>query len=89
MLKTPHTYTGNAFADVDFDRPGRQLGFIRIPHSPHGDAWGVTQVPIAVIANGKGRLSSSKAATMVTSMKGRSSSRNWRASSIRARSRAG
>ena len=25
-----------------------------IPHSPHDDAWGVTRVPIAVIANGSG-----------------------------------
>lgn len=25
-----------------------------IPHSPHDDAWGVTRVPLAVIANGKG-----------------------------------
>lgn len=54
MLKTAETYTGNAFTTVDFDRPGRQLGFVNIPHSPHGDAWGVTQVPIAVIANGEG-----------------------------------
>src|ERR1700754_3467341 len=54
MVETPRHYTGNAFTDVDFDKPGRQLGFVRIPHSPHDDAWGVTQVPIAVIANGKG-----------------------------------
>jgi predicted deacylase len=54
MLDTSQIYTGNAFTNVDFDRPGRQLGFVSIPHSPHGDAWGVTQVPIAVIANGEG-----------------------------------
>jgi len=45
---------GNAFTTVDLDRPGRQIGFLRIPHSPHDDAWGVTQVPLAVIANGRG-----------------------------------
>lgn len=54
MLEMPQHYTGNAFTSVDFDRPGRQLGFVSIPHSPHDDAWGVTRVPIAVIANGKG-----------------------------------
>jgi len=27
---------------------------VMIPHSPHEDAWGVTRVPIAVIANGTG-----------------------------------
>lgn len=43
-----------AFATVDLDRPGKQAGFIMIPHSPHDDAWGVTRVPLAVIANGKG-----------------------------------
>ena len=43
-----------AFATVDFDRPGRQVGFVMIPHSPHEDAWGVTRVPVAVIANGSG-----------------------------------
>jgi len=51
----PHAApAGNAFCTVDFDAPGRQTGFIRIPHSPHEDAWGVTQVPVAVIANGTG-----------------------------------
>ena len=47
----------SAFTTVDFDRPGKQAGFLMIPHSPHEDAWGVTRVPVAVIANtikGKG-----------------------------------
>ena len=43
-----------AFATVDFDKPGKQVGFVMIPHSPHEDAWGVTRVPIAIIANGSG-----------------------------------
>jgi N2-acetyl-L-2,4-diaminobutanoate deacetylase len=43
-----------AFTDIDFERPGRQIGFVMFPHSPHDDAWGVTRVPIAVIANGSG-----------------------------------
>ncbi len=54
MQDTPQHYTGNAFTDIDFDKPGRQAGFVNFPHSPHDDAWGVTQVPIAVIANGTG-----------------------------------
>ena len=33
---------------------GKQVGFLMIPHSPHDDAWGVTRVPLAVIANGSG-----------------------------------
>jgi hypothetical protein len=43
-----------AFTAIDFERPGRQIGFVMFPHSPHDDAWGVTRVPIAVIANGAG-----------------------------------
>ena len=43
-----------AFSTIDFDRQGRQIGFVMFPHSPHDDAWGVTRVPIAVIANGQG-----------------------------------
>jgi hypothetical protein len=45
-----------AFSDVDFDRRGRQIGFVMFLHSPHEDAWGVTRVPVAVIANGKGPI---------------------------------
>jgi N-alpha-acetyl-L-2,4-diaminobutyrate deacetylase len=43
-----------AFTTVDFDKAGKQVGFVMIPHSPHDDAWGVTRLPIAIIANGKG-----------------------------------
>ena len=39
---------------VDFDKPGKQVGFIQVPHSVHDDAWGVIPVPIAVISNGRG-----------------------------------
>jgi predicted deacylase len=44
----------SAFATVDLDMPGKQAGFVMIPHSPHHDAWGATRVPIAIIANGGG-----------------------------------
>jgi N-alpha-acetyl-L-2,4-diaminobutyrate deacetylase len=43
-----------AFTDVDLGKAGKQTGFLMIPHSPHDDAWGVTRVPLAVIANGSG-----------------------------------
>ncbi|QIG50663.1 succinylglutamate desuccinylase [Nordella sp. HKS 07] len=47
--------TGAAgFTTIDFDRPGKQTGFVNIPHSPHDDAWGVTRIPLCVISNGKG-----------------------------------
>jgi predicted deacylase len=43
-----------AFLTVDLEKPGRQVGFLMIPHSPDDDAWGVTRVPIGIIANGSG-----------------------------------
>jgi predicted deacylase len=39
---------------IDLDRPGKQVGFAMIPHSPNDDAWGVTRLPIAVISNSEG-----------------------------------
>lgn len=50
---TPSRST-SAFVTIDLDREGKQVGFIMIPHSPHGDAWGVTRIPIAVLRNGSG-----------------------------------
>ena len=43
-----------AFITVDLDKPGKQIGFLMVPHSPHDDAWGVTRIPIGVISNGLG-----------------------------------
>ena len=48
-MKKTIGYTG-----IDFDKPGRQVGFLDLPHSPHGDAWGTIRIPLAVIANGDG-----------------------------------
>jgi predicted deacylase len=49
---TPRPST--AFTTVDFEKSGKQVGFLMIPHSPNDDAWGVTRVPLAVIRKGKG-----------------------------------
>lgn len=40
--------------EIDFDKPGRQIGFLDLPYSPNDDAWGVIRIPLAVIANGTG-----------------------------------
>jgi len=40
--------SSTAFTDLDFDRPGKQTGYINIPHSPHEDAWGATRIPLCV-----------------------------------------
>lgn len=42
------------FTDIDFDKNGKQVSVLNLPHSPHEDAWGVTPIPIAVIKNGSG-----------------------------------
>lgn len=42
------------FTDIDFDKPGKQVGFLDLPYSPNDDAWGTLRVPLAVIAHGTG-----------------------------------
>lgn len=46
--------TSTAYTTLDLDRPGKQVGYVAIPHSPHEDAWGQVRIPMAVIANGSG-----------------------------------
>ena len=40
--------------EVDFERTGRQVSFLRLLYSDNKHAYGMVPVPIAVIANGKG-----------------------------------
>ena len=54
MTGKPISRPSTAFTTIDLDKPGKQVGFLMIPHSPHDDAWGVTRVPLAVIRNGAG-----------------------------------
>ncbi|MGE0724517.1 MAG: succinylglutamate desuccinylase/aspartoacylase family protein [Alphaproteobacteria bacterium] len=42
------------FTDVDYDRDGKQVGFLHLPYSPHEDAWGTIPIPVACIRNGDG-----------------------------------
>ncbi len=39
---------------VPLDRPGKQFGHIRIPHSADDSAWGHVMIPICIIAGGDG-----------------------------------
>jgi predicted deacylase len=41
-------------AEVDFERDGKQTGFIRLFHSVHASAYGFIPIPIVVIRNGEG-----------------------------------
>jgi predicted deacylase len=42
------------YSEVDFERDGKQTGFLRVPHSVHRSAYGWIPIPIACIRNGEG-----------------------------------
>lgn len=44
----------SVFTPIDFELDGKQIGYFHVPQSPHDDAWGSVQVPLAVIKNGVG-----------------------------------
>ena len=39
---------------IDFDRAGRQAGYLRAPLSRNTSGWGVVEIPIISIKNGSG-----------------------------------
>ena len=51
MNSTQKTRIGT---DVDFDREGKQTGFLQLPYSVHRSAYGWLPVPIVCIKNGRG-----------------------------------
>jgi N2-acetyl-L-2,4-diaminobutanoate deacetylase len=46
--------TSPIFATVDFEAEGEQHGFLKLPHSHDGSAWGAVMIPITVIRRGSG-----------------------------------
>jgi predicted deacylase len=54
MPDTRTTTRSRIFHDLDFDKPGKQLGYLRVPQSRDGGAWSTVEIPIAVINGGKG-----------------------------------
>lgn len=40
--------------EVDFDKTGRQVGYLRAPLSRNTSGWGTIEIPIVVLNNGKG-----------------------------------
>jgi predicted deacylase len=42
------------FTDIDYDKKGKQIGYLYLPYSVTRSAYGNIALPIAVIANGKG-----------------------------------
>ena len=43
------------FTSVDFDRQGKQHGFLQVPYSHNLGGWANVMVPVTVIGNGAGR----------------------------------
>ena len=41
-------------AEIDFNRNGKQHGFIRLPYSVHRSAYGWIPIPVACIKNDAG-----------------------------------
>ncbi|HWP46327.1 MAG TPA: succinylglutamate desuccinylase/aspartoacylase family protein [Candidatus Limnocylindrales bacterium] len=48
MIKT------QVYTDIDYDKEGKQQGYLRIPHSRDSSGWGNLFIPITVIKNGRG-----------------------------------
>jgi len=42
------------WTNIDFDKPGKQIGTVNLPYSPDDDAYGFIPIPLAVVANGEG-----------------------------------
>jgi uncharacterized protein len=42
-------------AEIDFNKDGKQVGYLRLPLSVHESAYGWIPIPIVCIRNGEGR----------------------------------
>jgi len=54
MAKTTDTFKSRIFHDIDFDKPGKQIDYLRVPQSRDGGAWSTVEIPIAVVNGGRG-----------------------------------
>ena len=54
MPDTQTTARSRIFHELDFDKPGKQIGYLRVPQSRDGGAWSTIEVPIAIIRGSKG-----------------------------------
>ena len=46
--------TSRISTDLDFNRDGKQVGFLRLPHSVHRSAYGWIPIPVTCVRNGDG-----------------------------------
>ena len=52
--RPPWHTTSRITSEIDFNRDGKQVGFLRLPHSVHRSAYGWIPIPVACISNGDG-----------------------------------
>jgi len=50
-MQEPKTYINT---DIDYERDGKQVSYLRLPYSRNTSAWGIIPIPIAVVRNGVG-----------------------------------
>ncbi len=46
--------TSRIACEIDFDKNGRQSGYLRAPWSRNTSGWGIVEIPIVVVKNGIG-----------------------------------
>ena len=51
---TPPAAKSRIFHQLDFDRPGKQIGYLRVPQSRDGGAWSTIEIPIAIVNGSPG-----------------------------------
>ncbi|HUU73978.1 MAG TPA: succinylglutamate desuccinylase/aspartoacylase family protein [Burkholderiales bacterium] len=54
MPQATDTFNSRIFHELDFDKPGKQIGYLRVPQSRDGGAWSTIEIPIAVVNGGNG-----------------------------------
>lgn len=45
MPDTATTTRSRIFYELDFDKPGKQIGYLRVPQSRNGGAWSNIEIP--------------------------------------------
>ena len=51
MIKSDNS---TIWTELDFDKPGKQVGRLHLPYSVTRSAYGHIDIPLAIIANGAG-----------------------------------
>jgi N-alpha-acetyl-L-2,4-diaminobutyrate deacetylase len=54
MSATTGAMRTRVIADIDYERAGKQFGYLRVPHSHNDSGWGTVAIPIVVAKNGSG-----------------------------------